>query len=67
MPRFNERARLDTSQVGDRRGRRGAAIGVAGGGAGIIILIIALLFGVNPADLPTDTSSQPDEAVGGVP
>jgi len=67
MPRFNERARLDTSQVGDRRGKRGAAIGVAGGGAGILILIIALLFGVNPADLPTDTSSQPDEAVGGVP
>jgi hypothetical protein len=67
MPRFNERAQLDTSQVEDRRGKRGAAIGVAGGGAGIIILIVALLFGVNPADLPTSSSSQPDDAVGGVP
>lgn len=49
MPEFNEGARLDPSQVQDRRGRRGGAvIGGVGGGAGVIILIIALLLGVNP-------------------
>jgi predicted metalloprotease len=52
MARFNERARLNPGQVQDRRGQRGAGTGIAvGGGAGILILIVALLLGVNPADL----------------
>ena len=50
---FRTGARLDTSQVSDVRGRggvgKGAAIG--GGGLGIVGLLIALLLGVNPADL----------------
>ena len=52
---FDDTARLDTSQVSDVRGRggfgggRGLAIG--GGGLGIVGLLIALLLGVNPADL----------------
>ena len=50
---FNDRARLDTSQVSDVRGRRGAGRGVAlgGGGLGIVGLLIALVLGVNPAAL----------------
>jgi uncharacterized protein len=48
--RFNPGAQLDPSQVSDRRGMgRGAAIG--GGGLGIVGLILALVLGVNPADL----------------
>jgi len=47
---FNDKARLDTSRVSTSRGRgRGAAIG--GGGLGIVGLLIALVLGVNPADL----------------
>ena len=51
MP-FNERSRLDTSQVEDRRGRgRGTAMAVGGGGLGLVVLVVALLLGVNPGDL----------------
>ena len=47
---FDDNARLDTSRVSTSRGRgRGAAIG--GGGLGIVGLLIALVLGVNPADL----------------
>ena len=55
---FNDKARLDTSQVSDVRGRRtgrGAAIG--GGGLGIVGLLIALALGINPADLTGGTDS----------
>jgi len=50
---FNDRARLDTSQVSDVRGRRGGGKGLAvgGGGLGIVGLLIALALGINPADL----------------
>ena len=51
--RFREQARLDPSQVEDRRGGgigRGVAIG--GGGLGLVLaLVLALLLGVNPGDL----------------
>jgi len=46
--RFNPGSVLDVSQVSDRRGR-GALIG--GGGLGIVGLLLALVLGVNPADL----------------
>jgi len=51
MP-FNEKSRLDPSQVQDRRGRgRGTTIAIGGGGIGIIILVLVLLLGGNPGDL----------------
>jgi predicted metalloprotease len=65
---FNEGARLDPSQVEDRRGTRmggmgrGAAIGVGGGGLGLVILVLAMLLGVNPGDLAgTGTSTGLDQ------
>ena len=49
---FNDRSRLDPNQVEDRRGRgRGRTIAVGGGGLTLVILVIALLMGVNPADI----------------
>jgi len=62
MP-FNNNSRLDPSQVQDRRGGRsvGRTVAVGGGGLGLIIFVIALLLGANPADLlgmmSTDNSS----------
>jgi hypothetical protein len=56
MP-FRNDSKLDTSQVEDRRGTsigKGAAIG--GGGLTIIIMVVALLLGVNPAALEGVTS-----------
>jgi predicted metalloprotease len=51
---FNPNARLDPSQVEDRRGGglgggRGLAIG--GGGISIVGLLLALLLGINPFDM----------------
>lgn len=52
MP-FNDRARLDPSQIQDRRGSRsmGRTVAVGGGGIGLIIFVVALLLGANPSDL----------------
>jgi len=44
---FDDAAALDTSQVQDRRGIPGGGLAL-GGGAGVIGLVLALLFGFNP-------------------
>lgn len=48
---FEDNARLDSSQVSDRRGMGGRGMAVGGGGLGLVGLVIALLLGVSPGDL----------------
>ena len=56
---FNNKSRLDPSQVEDRRGRgAGTVIALGGGGLGLIITIVAMLLGVNLTDLTNGNSGQ---------
>lgn len=51
MP-FEEKKRLDPSQVQDRRGQSmGRTIAVGGGGLGLIVLLVSLFLGVDLTDL----------------
>lgn len=58
---FNENVTLDTSQVESGGGGRGGGapggMVVGGGIGGIIMLILALIFGINPSQLPTTDGS----------
>lgn len=69
MP-FNEKSRLDPSQIQDRRGRStGTRIAIGGGGLGLLIVVVALLMGVNPTNLSEllgSTSVATDTIAGGV-
>ncbi len=56
---FNDNARLDTSQVSDRRGGGGRSVAIGGGGLGIVGLLLALVLGVNPSDLTGGGGSAP--------
>ncbi len=51
--KYRDNAQLDASQMGSARGGgrgRGGKVAL-GGGAGLVVLILALLFGLNPDDL----------------
>ncbi len=51
---FNDNVTLDTGQVRSGGGGGGpGGIAVGGGIGGIIMLVLALIFGINPSDLPT--------------
>ncbi|MQS16787.1 hypothetical protein F7Q99_32515 [Streptomyces kaniharaensis] len=45
---FDEQADLDTSQVEDRRGIPGGNLAIGGGAVGLIVVLVAVLLGVDP-------------------
>ena len=48
---FNPGASLDPGQVTDVRSRRGTGLAVGGGGLGLVLAVVYILLGGNPADL----------------
>ncbi len=60
---FNDKKRLDPSQVQDRRGRSvGRTVAVGGGGIGILFMIVYLLLGGDLNDLSALNESVPSSS-----
>ena len=53
---YRSGAKLDPSQMGSGGGRRGTTVAL-GGGAAILVAIVAMLFGLNPSDLLGGTTA----------
>lgn len=54
---YNKNAKLDSSQMGSGGGRGGVV--ALGGGAGIIVMILALVFGFDPGAIMGSTTGAP--------
>jgi predicted metalloprotease len=66
MVKYRDNAQLDPSQMGGSRGGSGGKIAL-GGGAGLIVLVLALLFGLNPNDLMGSAPESDPQTSGSAP
>jgi len=60
--KYRDNAQLDPSQMGGSRGNGGKI--ALGGGAGLIVLVLALFLGINPGDLMGGTAGPQAEPEG---
>ncbi len=58
--KYNDQANLDPSQMGGGRGNGGKI--AVGGGAGLIVVVLALLFGINPGDILGSQPAGPEQS-----
>ncbi|MEV6978626.1 neutral zinc metallopeptidase [Kitasatospora sp. NPDC093806] len=61
---FDDQGDLDTSQVDDRRGIPRGKVAIGGGAAGLIAVLIAVLFGVDPSILGLSDGGGPSAGSG---
>ena len=64
--KYNDQAELDPSQMGGGGRGNGGKIAI-GGGAGLIVLVLALLFGINPGDILGGQTAGPEQTTGSSP
>src|SRR6185436_5829797 len=64
--KYNDQARLDPSQMGGGGRGNGGRIAI-GGGAGLIVVVLALLFGINPGDILGGQQAGPEQTSGSSP
>ncbi len=63
--KYNDDANLDSSQMGGGGGRGGRV--AIGGGAGLVVLVLALLFGINPGDILGGSAPQTQDTTAATP
>ncbi|HME48166.1 KPN_02809 family neutral zinc metallopeptidase [Mycobacterium sp.] len=61
---FNEGMRIDTSTTSTSGGRGGRGIAIGGGIGGLVIVVIALLLGVDPGNVLSQQAAVPQQAAG---
>jgi uncharacterized protein len=61
---FNEGMQIDTSTTSTSGGGRGRGIAIGGGVGGLVIVVIALLLGVDPGSVLSQQSAPPQQSGG---
>jgi uncharacterized protein len=61
---FNEGMQIDTSTTSTSGGGRGRGIAIGGGVGGLVIVVIALLLGVDPGNVLSQQSAPPQQSGG---